>query len=54
MSWQQIAMIIWISWIVLLGLFEHGKPRKGEGNFFVSLFSAALLTVILYTGGFWR
>ncbi len=54
MSWQQIVMIVWLSWIVLIGLIDHGKPKTGKNNFFISLLSAAFMAVILYTGGFWR
>ena len=53
MSWQQIVMIVWLSWVVLIGLLSHGTPRTGKNNFFISLFSSAIMAAILYTGGFW-
>ena len=53
MSWQQIVMIVYLSWIVLLGLIAHGTPRTGKNSFFINLFAAVFIGTVLYTGGFW-
>ena len=54
MNWQQIAIIIWEAMILGIGLVEHGKPRTGKNNFWISLASVATMVAILYTGGFWK
>lgn len=53
MNWQQIVMIILLSWGPLLGLILHGQQRTGKYNFFSALFAALIEAAILYTGGFW-
>ena len=53
MSWQQIAMIVWMSLAVGLELAFHGEPRSGKHSFWTALIGVGIQAVILYTGGFW-
>lgn len=43
--------------LLLIGLLfaarDHGKPKTGKDNFWVSLFAAAVNILLLYWGGFW-
>jgi len=49
-------IIIIVMYCLNLGIVmqNHGKPRKGKDNFFISLFATILNVVILYFGGFWN
>lgn len=54
MSWQQIAMIVWIALELGIGLEQSGEPKKGTYKFYPVVIGMAILTFILYTGGFWN
>lgn len=54
MSWQQIVMIVILTWEPLICLILDGKERTGKYSFFSSLIAALVEAAILYTGGFWR
>lgn len=49
------AQIIFIA-ILLLDLvvagYKHNKPKEGNYNMFADIFNIALITVLLYWGGF--
>ena len=54
MSWQQIAMIIWLTMALGIGLADHGKPKTGKTSFWMTAASVGTVAAILYTGGFWK
>lgn len=52
MNGWQIAMIVWFSLTLLISANEHGKPKKGNNNFWNSFFGCLIMFSILYFGGF--
>jgi hypothetical protein len=48
----QIIMIVLFSASLLLTTKDHGKPRTGNNNFWVSLISVVIQVGILWWGGF--
>lgn len=54
MSWQQIAIIIWLAMAVGNGLVQHGKPKRGYNSVWIDIISTALMAYILWSGGFWN
>lgn len=52
MIWPQITVIVLMSIRVAVNIALHGKPRP-EYNLWHSLINAAILTGLLYAGGFW-
>ena len=53
MSWQQIAVIIYIAFMLLAGVALDGKPRTGKYSYASVSIEMILLFIVLYTGGFW-
>ncbi len=54
MSWQQVAMIVWLVIDIVVGLMEAGKPKEGTYRFGPVLIGTALVWYILYSAGFWN
>ena len=54
MSWQQIAMIVWLAMTVGVSLVNHGAPRTGKHNALIEILSAGVMAYILWSGGFWK
>lgn len=53
MIWPLVYLAITILGIgVALG--EHGKPKKGEHNFWVTLVASLIICWVLYRGGFFN
>jgi hypothetical protein len=54
MGAPQITLII--LWALALGITaeQHGKPKKGNESFWRSLLSVAIISAILWWGGFWN
>lgn len=50
--WPQITILILYGLQLLIGAAEHGKPKTGENNLFVSIIAVALSFWILWSGGF--
>lgn len=54
MNAPQIVMIV----LFVVGFFgaarDHGKPKKGNENFFFSITCQAVLFGLLWWGGFWK
>lgn len=50
--WPQITYLSLFGTGIILALHRHGKPREGNHNFWIDLFSAALVLFLLYSGGF--
>ncbi|MGI4936306.1 MAG: hypothetical protein ACRYF5_06110 [Janthinobacterium lividum] len=53
-AWPQITALILILIALLIGAVGHGKPKKGEQSFPVTLFSSVLWMAILIFGGFFK
>ncbi len=53
MKVAQIAMIFIYAMDVGYAVANHGKPREGKTNMYVTLFVNALMIFILNQGGFW-
>lgn len=54
LHWPQLTILT----IALLGLGiaagKHGQPETGKHNFFLTLFSNAIVIWLLYAGGFFK
>ena len=52
MNWQQIVVIIWLSFAALTSILENGKLVTRSAT--AGIIGAAIMAAILYTGGFWN
>lgn len=52
MGIPQILMIVIIAMGLGISMVEHGTPKTGKNNFFVSLIAYAIEIALLYFGGF--
>ena len=52
MGIPQIIIIVLYAVALLIAAHEHGKPREGETNFWISLSGTAILFGLLIWGGF--
>lgn len=50
----QIIMILFIGLGVGIAIVEHGKPKTGNNNVWLSLISTAILLGLLIWGGFFN
>lgn len=48
----QIIYLVLICMALGMSLVNHGKPKTGTNNFWISLLSAAIQIGLLYGGGF--
>lgn len=54
---MRVCQIILIALYVLglgITLANHGKPREGEHNFWVSLLTFGIIMILLWGGGFFK
>ena len=54
MDWPQITYIVLLAIVVGIDLAKDGEPRGGRHNFITTLISAAIVSWLLWAGGFWR
>jgi hypothetical protein len=52
MTAPQITLLVLFLIALLLSANKHGQPKKGNHNFFGTLFAVFLWIVILYWGNF--
>ena len=53
----QIAKYIMLAWflvVLLIASNQHGKPRKGDVNFWVDFGVVAVQVIVLAIGGFFK
>lgn len=50
--WPQIVYVVLTLIGIGVAMEQHGKPRKGNYNFFITLAAAALAWFLLWKGGF--
>ena len=50
----QIIYIVLMAVSLALNMADHGKPKKGEENFWTSALAAVITTAILWWGGFFK
>lgn len=53
LHWPQVTYLILLVIGVAISAEKHGKPRTGNYSFPTSLVAAAIISAILYFGGFW-
>lgn len=51
MLWAQILLLVNVFACFLLAAYEHGKPRTGVNNFFVSFIANAFIFLMLCLAG---
>ena len=49
----QIIMIVIFALGLFISLENHGKPKQGTDNFFLTLLGTAINIALLWWGGFW-
>lgn len=54
MNTQQIIVIVMLSVGLLINANLHGKPKKGNHNFWVSLINVIITLLLLYWGNFFN
>lgn len=54
MSWQQVAVIVWLAIDVVFGVIYHGEPKTGRYNAVSTIIGIGIFVTLLYTGGFWK
>jgi hypothetical protein len=52
-GWPQMVQACLVLLALGVSLADHGKPKTGRTNFFVTLFAVAVSTTILVFGGFY-
>ena len=52
--WPQLAYLALIVFSLGITLEQHGKPKTGNENIWVSLTACALTLWLLYMGGFFK
>jgi len=52
MEWPQVTMIALATADWFMTLKDHGKPKQGNENIFISSVSTAISFYILWCGGF--
>lgn len=52
MGIPQIIIIVLYAMTLLVSAHEHGKPREGKTNFWISLLGVAIIFGLLIWGGF--
>jgi len=52
MGAPQIILIVLLGISLLINAYQHGKPRTGTHNLFVSILSAGITLWILIAAGF--
>lgn len=52
MGTPQIVYLVLIGAGLLIAANQHGKPKKGNENFWTTFISASITLTILYLGGF--
>jgi len=50
--WPQVTLLLFWAVALLLMARDHGKPKKGFDNFWLSLVVLAIYAGLLYFGGF--
>ena len=50
----QIIYLVLLSVGLLVAANQHGKPKTGKTNFFITLFASAVSFCIFYFGGFFK
>ena len=54
---MNICQIVYLCWMMLgvgIGIAEHGKPKTGRNNAWISIISAALQIALLAGAGFFE
>lgn len=54
MGLQQIAIIVLYTVSFGIMLAEHGKPKRGKENAWISLLSLIIIFSLLISGGFFK
>ena len=54
MNWPQITIIVLWAIGAYEALIDHGKPKDGKHNFYVTLASTGIGIFVLYSGGFFK
>lgn len=54
MRWPQVVVIVMLTAAMVVALVEHGKPKTGDNNFWVTCISVAVWVLVLRFGGFWK
>lgn len=54
MSWQQVAVIVWLAINVVFGVIHDGEPKTGRYNAVSTIIGIGIFVTLLYTGGFWK
>jgi len=54
MGISQIIMLVLLVTNLLFGAYYHGKERKGEYSFWITLISFGIYFTLLMTGGYFN
>jgi len=54
MGISQIIMVVLLGLNLLFGAHYHGKERKGEYSFWITLISVVIYFTLLITGGYFN
>lgn len=54
MTIPAIILIVLFALSLGIGIAEHGKPKEGKNNFWISLVSTGIVFGLLYWGGFFK